>query len=202
MKKSVFAVFLSMMIVGFGINGTARAATIVDTGSSMGTFWTLHSNQWLAGEFTTSPTYPAYIITDVFGWIHAGIGGNVNIVLYGDGGEIPDSELYSAMVTVPTSGSGFVDPMWQGVSELDWTIDSGTYWISFEPVGSFSGVMPGQSPNPLINEAAHSFGSWHESDGIDIGVQIYGNPVPIPGAVLLFGSGLIGLAGFRKKFKK
>jgi hypothetical protein len=26
--------------------------------------------------------------------------------------------------------------------------------------------------------------------------------VPIPGAVYLFGSGLIGLAGFRRKFKK
>ena len=32
--------------------------------------------------------------------------------------------------------------------------------------------------------------------------SLTGNPVPIPGAIWLLGSGLVGLAGFRKKFKK
>lgn len=32
--------------------------------------------------------------------------------------------------------------------------------------------------------------------------EVYFNPVPIPGAVWLLGSGLVGLVGFRKKMKK
>ena len=38
------------------------------------------------------------------------------------------------------------------------------------------------------------------NDGVTLTLETA--PVPIPGAILLFGSGLIGLAGIRKKFKK
>lgn len=33
-------------------------------------------------------------------------------------------------------------------------------------------------------------------------VTLYGNPVPVPAAILLLGSGLVGLTGFRRKLKK
>lgn len=33
-------------------------------------------------------------------------------------------------------------------------------------------------------------------------VDLYADPVPVPSAMLLLGSGLVGLAGFRRKFKK
>ena len=46
----------------------------------------------------------------------------------------------------------------------------------------------------------------HSDDHGDIlyldNIILSGDPVPIPGAVWLLGSGLIGLAGFRRKYKK
>ena len=33
-------------------------------------------------------------------------------------------------------------------------------------------------------------------------LPVYGSPVPLPGAVWLLGSGLLGLVGLRRKFKK
>jgi hypothetical protein len=48
--------------------------------------------------------------------------------------------------------------------------------------------------------ATHDFGSSPAT--YDVTTQIDVNPVPIPGAVLLFGSGLLGLLGFRKKLAR
>ena len=43
--------------------------------------------------------------------------------------------------------------------------------------------------------------SWHLLNA-DFGFKSYIEPVPIPGAVWLLGSGLIGIVGIRRKFKK
>ena len=55
--------------------------------------------------------------------------------------------------------------------------------------------------------------SWNGTDTLELSdfwpgqgaisnVRIYGNPVPIPAAVWLLGSGLLGLVGIRRRFKK
>jgi hypothetical protein len=48
----------------------------------------------------------------------------------------------------------------------------------------------------------HGDGDVWSSEGFDGFSIVEVSAVPIPGAVYLFASGLIGLAGFRKKFKK
>jgi hypothetical protein len=52
----------------------------------------------------------------------------------------------------------------------------------------------------VSNCALGGHGSWAYLDGIEI-VPPTQHPVPIPGAIWLLGSGLIGLAGTRRKFK-
>jgi len=39
-------------------------------------------------------------------------------------------------------------------------------------------------------------------DGMSVHVILSGSRIPIPGAIWLLGSGLIGLVGFRRKFRK
>jgi hypothetical protein len=53
--------------------------------------------------------------------------------------------------------------------------------------------IPGQDPN--------GDGNWTDFE-IDLTLNVYGSPVPIPPALWLLGSGLVGLVGIRKKFKK
>jgi hypothetical protein len=43
---------------------------------------------------------------------------------------------------------------------------------------------------------------YTDSDFNDLVVEVTVAPVPIPAAILLLGSGLVGLAGIRKKFKR
>lgn len=194
---------LKVLLLSSVLSTSAHAGSIsiVDTGPGTGTAWTLHSNQWLAAEFTTSENY---VLTDIFGSIFADIGGDLNISLYNGDEDIPGLKLFSTSVSIPKSTAPYTDP-WQGASNLDWLVDAGTYWVAFEPEEGFSGVMPGSSRNALINEASHSFGAWGASNGLNIGVQIYGDSVsevPIPGAVFLFGSALFGFIGTRRKLRK
>ena len=43
---------------------------------------------------------------------------------------------------------------------------------------------------------------WHDQAYWPLAYQILGTPVPLPGAVWLLGSGLMGLVTFRKKYRK
>lgn len=197
MKKNLTVI--TMLIALCLFVGKADAAFIVNTGTPTGGGSYLTSSYWLAGEFDLSS---AHTITDIEGYINNWEEGGetATAAIYLDdhaSGDIPGSELFSQQFSVPFSYG------WSGPSGLSWDLDPGTYWIAFEVRTGDSLVadMWGNTPSPLGNEASWSSGSWSESDAINLGFRIQGDPIPIPGAVWLLGSCLIGIVGIRRKFK-
>ena len=100
-------------------------------------------------------------------------------VFFGDGATV-DSNILLATLTfdiLPTAVIDGSDDLWF-VSTPGFGITLNSVWYNYETF---------QDPD---------FASEHLTygDGLDVG-----NPVPIPAAVWLFGSGLLGLIGIRKK---
>lgn len=194
-------VLITMLIALCLFVGKANAAFIVDTGDPTGdSVWLLDSTEWLAGEFLLSAEHT---ITDIKGYLQCLVGDTVYAAIYSDGGDTPGSRLFSQDFSVQ---AGPFDN-WVGPSGLSWFLSPGTYWVAFEVrAGSdFLGGMRADSPNPLGNEAAYDADAtvpfWFAYDEADIGVKIQGNPIPIPSAVWLLGSGLLGIVGIRRKFE-
>lgn len=198
---------LSLITVGFMlillVTG-AHAAYLVDTGEdALATKPVLASTQWLAGEFVLDNRST---ITDIEGWMQERPGAVTIAISNGAtnqyGGEIPGSEIYSQSFVL---GGPIYTLGWHGISSLSWILDPGTYWVSFEirEGSTYSGMM-GRGANPLLNNAYHENGAWVARDDTNLPVKIQGNVsgVPIPGAIWLLGSGLVGLVGLRKKSKQ
>lgn len=197
-KKSLFLMW-ALVVSGF-LGGLAQAALIVDTGqpsSSSGGHELIYPKGY-AGEFSVSQTST---ITDVQGWIAASQGGNLAVTIWTDGGDIPGSYLYSTTNYFPAGAAN-----WVGPTGLSWQLTPGTYWVEFRAFGMALGLvgsMPYPAPSPLGNEAySPAPASYTPDDGIDMGVRIYSNIVPLPGTAWLLGAGLVGLIGLRKKFRK
>jgi len=202
---------LSLITVGFMlilfVTG-AHAAYLVDTGddpsnvSQTLSFFSDSSGQWLAGEFVLDSSST---ITDIEGFMQ-GRAGTVTIAIYNDGGEFPGSNQMFSQSFEPGGGSIFHDKRWLGISSLSWDLGPGTYWVSFEvrDGSSYAGSMGKATENPLLHNAYKNPDGWVPYDLTNTPVKIQGDvsSVPIPGAIWLLGSGLIGLVGLKKKFKK
>ena len=206
MKKSgFFTMLLSVSFFIFSIfiaSVPAYTAIIVDTGTGSSQF-DLSNYQWLSAQFTIDQPYELTDIEGYFGTYRFGTG-IVTLAIYDDssGGELPDinNERFSDTFSWPTSG-----PVWSGLNGISWSLPAGTYWVSFEvrddEETGYVAIRYNVS-NPLSNYARTiSAGDWLADDSANIGVKILGNPVPVPGALWLLGSGLIGIVGIRRKFK-
>jgi hypothetical protein len=216
MKKTILG--MAVIIVLFSWTGFSGAAMIVDTGISSA--WpdtsgdpVLSSDQWLAVKVTLNE---GYFISSAQGYLSSsGNEGTFTIALYTDGGIIPGVRLLSLSAFAPqvvfdTSGNAIPD--WHGFSGKDFFLSAGSYWIAFEVLqgDTFSGFMANPAAHPLPYEAIYNGVAgayWPESYYVgtgpaDIGLRIEGNPVPLPGAILLFAPGLAGLAVLRRRFKE
>ena len=183
----------------------AAPVTIVDTGNAgpSGPITSLghpFDQASLAAEFTTAA---AYEITSVEGWFEVyDAGGLVQVSLYSDGGEVPDTLLFSQ-----TSFQAPGALAWRGVSGLSWVIAAGTYWVSFEAPGAVlnAGVPINAATTPLGNEATlNRFNGfvWSEFDDLNMAVRILGDDapaIPEPASVFLLATGLAGVMRYRRK---
>ena len=230
LKILFVSVFLFFIV---WLSPTAQAVIIVDTGeptapANGGSAWFYGDGGggWLAEEFTTTQNYA---VTNLEGWIWEGnSAGNdafstlAHVVLYGDGGEIPDvlDQIFSGAFSVPNNDpddrplSGDVNPYgWHGVSGLNVPLPAGTYWIAFESYFTdtdyYYGAMGYPAPNPLTNDAyGSSFGYTQQiPDELQLGIKIQGTPglpqgntiIPEPSSLFLLGTGLFSFATLRRK---
>jgi hypothetical protein len=75
-------------------------------------------------------------------------------------------------------------------------------WPAHERIDLTSSVLSTITTDQFTLSAFASTGQWSNYFSISEIELISGNPVPEPTTLLLLGSGLIGLIGFRRKFKK
>lgn len=186
--------------------------------------------QYAAGRFQLTESYT---LTTIEGWMatdgsYSGgtlnqTGGYMTLALYSydQMTGLPGSLIYRSDPFLLADGS---NPDWYGVSSLKWLLDSGYYWVSFEPTNeNFSGTMstlkwlnnlgiypPSWPANPMEDYAFYGGGSWHDSSyaypnnavGMRIEGTLGGEPPPVttpePATMLLLGFGILGLAGVRR----
>jgi hypothetical protein len=202
-KQSIISAALVALLTA----GVAHAATVVDTGEpnyAAGSQVSLDSSNWIAGQVTFNQSLQIngvqVYLDDLFGF---GVGSNFNIALYNDIGNKIGSQLFTDKATYGSAG-------WNGLSGLNWAVDSGSYWVGIEIDESYGSMLvaPQFVPSPLANTAFSSNGGSSYAYGnasgtgsisnLGFGLQIQAVPEPETYAMLLVGLGLMGLRARRK----
>jgi hypothetical protein len=181
----------------------AHAALILDTGTpnaAAAGAASLDGNDFSAAEFALGASQT---ITSIRAFATAGAdqpGDTFTIALYSasDFGRF-SQPVFSGQATYEQDG-------WTGLTNLDITgLAAGNYWAAVE-VGSADSAIGLGLPAPATAGSAPALayafnaGSGYSTNGaLPIGMQVEVAPVPIPGALLLFASGLLGLGGMSRR---
>ncbi|MEC5386019.1 PEP-CTERM sorting domain-containing protein [Uliginosibacterium sp. H3] len=193
--------FAAALAIGCA-SALAQSAVLVDTGTPPEPLGYSFSNTfYFAGEFSLAQSSVIDSIQGYFGTKE----GSVAITVYGDGGDIPGSSIFSTSFATVAG-----DTNWNGVSGLGWALGAGTYWVSFAPnfvtAGDVADVsMPGGALVPLEHYAYYSGSgnnAWNPT-GAAVGVRIESAAaVPEPSTILMYGVGIIGLGFMARRRSK
>jgi hypothetical protein len=215
MRKMALWMVFGMMVLS---PSQALAAYIVDTGPGWEEMWgvsiynrmngDVQDFQFNAGQFTIGQ---AYTVTSIETWMYSATAGTVELVLYGDDGDLPDPSNEILRRSFDVAAPGPVTD-WQGLTGLGQTLDPGSYWISLEKsviTNDFSVNLPSGASNPLDRHAYRAEedngGDWTPytgHQGFRVAASPAGQVIPEPSAVLLFSAGLLHYFAARKRTRE
>jgi hypothetical protein len=203
------AALLAVLAAGSAHAGNTTTGT---PGNSDVNGYILDSNDWLDGQITLNGAQNITSIQSYLDDPFGAAGDNFNITLYSNStGNKIGSELYTTTATYNgTTG-------WNGLSNLNWALAGGTYWIGLE-VSSDEGsnfVATTGAPTLLANTAFSSNGgssySYRNIAGTGLNQDLnFGLSVTSVSAVpeadtwlmLLLGLGVVGYAASRRNAGK
>jgi hypothetical protein len=179
-KLKLLIVFLLITI----LHSAAFADVLIDTGTPTNTSlqWSFHGNPtsevWHAGLFSLDQSY---FLTDINLYLTPYYDGIVTVSIYpGDVVPVVGSELLSDTFLGTTGGP----TGWYGISELNWEVSSGSYWVAFEAREKdyYYSTLPSAAPSPMDAYACYnpSLGGWNLTGNVGIGMRISGEVVPLP----------------------
>jgi len=197
-----------VLAAAFLLPGIAGATMLLDTGSPTGTGGPaeLSTVSWSAAEFAAQA---GQNVLSLSAYLTAGLG---------EPGDTFSFDIYSnssfigvrsgqlapvATVTATYEANGWT------TAAVNWTpTSSGDYWVALEVTGSdhTNGLdLPQEASYTTGTVSALAFatlssGKFTESGALPIGLEVSTTPpVPLPPAVYLLGSGLLGLALLRRR---
>ena len=174
--------------------------------------------QWLAGQFSLSETYT---ITGLEGYFKPANNSSLVVDIFVYGNSSSDLPNDTALISTSFTLTGGLPEGWFGDLGLQESLSAGIYWLAFQTstkTADMTALMNYGPPIPASKYAlrnAEGSNVWADRGVIPVpggqgtmAFRINGDPsiapapVPEPATMLLFGTGLVGLAGVRRRKKK
>lgn len=206
--------FIITLLSTIFLSSIAQGAVLVDTGSPPVGEGGLTLCGWLSSASPCKQSLAIKVslaettnITDIQSFfLKSNQESDLTLSLYNDVNNLPGQELYSRLLNINE-----LYYHWDGLSGLNWAIDAGDYWVTFEvrEGQKFFGSLTTGAPNRLpmaVMTLGVANGDWFNLPDSEYyaalilqGTPITAVPEPESYAMILTGLGVIGLVTRRRK---